>query len=84
MVLAKGKWYKDRLVQYDGQDNIYYELVINNARVRTCMGVEEFIQHTNNLEDAVRDLYFELAELGVYLPAMDPVASIINDTNGGA
>lgn len=84
MKIAQGRWYQDHLVQYDGQDKRYIELVINNPRVRTCMYVEEFVQHTNNLEDSVRALYVELDELGVDLRTMHAVADIINDTNGGA
>lgn len=84
MSVSSGRWYKDQLVQYDGQEHQYIELVFNNPRVRTCMNVEEFIQHINNLEDSARALIHELEELGVYLPKATAVADIINDTNGGA
>ncbi len=83
MELARGKWYRDEIWEYDAGHE-FCERVVNNPRVQTCMYVEEFIKYTNGLEDAVRDLCLELAELGVYLPTMDAVAVIINDTNGGA
>jgi hypothetical protein len=79
-----GNWYKDQLVQYDGQENQYTDLVINNPRVRTCMYVEEFVQYTNNLEEAVRLHLMDLDELGVEMVTMDKLISILNDTNGGA
>jgi hypothetical protein len=48
------------------------------------MYVEEFVQYTNNLEEAVRLHLMDLDELGVEMVTMDKLISILNDTNGGA
>lgn len=82
--VAKGSWYLDQLIHYDGQDNVSYERVFNNPRIRTCMNEVEFIHYTNTVEQAGRNLLAVLDSLGVSLLTMDDLASIINDTNGGA
>ncbi len=82
--LPKGSWYKDWLVQYDGDENPVEEVVINNPRVRTCLYPEEFIEYTNDLEISVRKLFDELEALGVDLSSMDDVARVMNTINGGA
>ncbi len=79
-----GNWYRDQLIQYDGQENVVIELVINNPRVRTCMSIEEFVQHTNTLEEAVRKHLAELDGLGVDMKTSTALADIMNDTDGGA
>ncbi len=85
--LPSGAWYKDWLVQYDGDENPVEEVVINNPRVRTCLYPEEFIEYTNGLENAVRDLVSEVRACGVTLPAIQKVAramNVSNSINGGA
>ncbi len=84
MKLAGGKWYRDTLKSLDNDERRVSELVINNPRIRTCMYPEEFVQYTNKLEDAIRDLHAELTGQGARLTTMKLVADIINDTNGGA
>ncbi len=83
MELAKGRWYRDEIWEYDAGHE-YHERVINNPRIQTCMYVEEFVQYTNNLEESVRLLFDELTALGVDLSSMNGVARVINKTNGGA